>query len=115
MNAAVSWLLGAEALFENEPEITIAGMEMRETGRSEIAPYLAVTVIVRDGDDAAIVSAEKVATMFEATSDLRDWDGAAKLEPIVAESSRDPGGTLHFTIVPGNGSASSAFLRIKVK
>lgn len=115
LNAAVSWLLGAEALFENEPEITIAGMEMRETGRSEIAPYLAVTVIVRDGDDAAIVSAEKVATMFEATSDLRDWDGAAKLEPIVAESSRDPGGTLHFTVVPGNGSASSAFLRIKVK
>lgn len=118
-HAAVSFLLGAEALFENEPEITITGMEMVEAGMTRLggdaSPHLLVAVIVRDGDDTAFVSAEKVAAMFEATSDLRDWGGAAKLEPVVTESSRDADGALHFSVVPGDGSASSAFLRIKAK
>ena len=52
--------------------------------------------------------------MFEATSDLGDWDGEAKLTPSVTNATRNQDGTMTFTVVPGDGTATSAFLRIKV-
>ncbi|MBP5543295.1 MAG: hypothetical protein ILM98_04420 [Kiritimatiellae bacterium] len=112
-NAAVSWLLGAEALFENEPAITITGLSFDDAG--EATSSLNVTVEVKDGEDVVKVAAEKVASMFEATSDLRDWDGAAKLMPTVSGATRNADNTMTFTVTPGDGTATSAFLRIKVK
>ena len=53
--------------------------------------------------------------MIEATSDLDDWEGEAKLTPFVTNATRNPDGTMTFTVVPGDGTAASAFLRIKVK
>ncbi len=123
-HAAVSWLLGAETLFENEPEIQIAALSLadaRGTGNqgsrirgqgSGIA--MSVTVVVKDGEEIALVDEEKVASMFEMTNDLGDWDGAAKLTPSVTNATRNPDGTMSFTVVPGDGTATRAFLRIKV-
>ena len=64
-----------------------------------------------DGNIVA-VDPEKVAAMFEATSDLRDWDGAAKLTPEVEVLGTDANGKMTFAVTPGDGTAQSAFLRI---
>ncbi len=111
--AAVSWLLGAEGLFENDPEITFAGLEITDPARSESSPHLQVTVVVKDGEEIALVDQAKVAGMFEATGDLGDWDGEAKLTPSVSDATRNLDGTMTFTVVPGDGTATSAFLRIR--
>ena len=50
--------------------------------------------------------------MFEATSDLGDWDGAAKLTPAVSVETGD-GATMRFKVTPGDGTATRAFLRIR--
>ena len=57
-------------------------------------------------------AAEKVKAMFEATSDLGDWDGAAKLTPAVSVETGD-GATMRFKVTPGDGTATRAFLRIR--
>jgi hypothetical protein len=57
------------------------------------------------------VDSEKVATMFEATSDLGDWSGAA-LVPHV-QSLGKSGNAMRFTVKPGDGSSPRAFLRIR--
>ncbi len=75
---------------------------------------MSVTVVVKDGEEIALVDEEKVASMFEMTNDLGDWDGAAKLTPSVTNATRNPDGTMSFTVVPGDGTATRAFLRIKV-
>ncbi len=118
-HAAVSWLLGAEALFTQEPDIRIASFALADAGEMGngergTACAMSVTVVVKDGEEIALVDAEKVASMFEATSDLGDWNGAAKLTPSVTSATRNPDGTMTFTVVPGDGTATSAFLRIKV-
>ena len=56
--------------------------------------------------------AEKVAAMFESTSDLGDWDGAAKLTPAVEELGTVDG-VMRFKVTPGDGSSPRAFLRIR--
>ena len=66
-----------------------------------------------DGESAVAVAAEKVAQMFEATSDLGDWNGAAKLAPTVTVSGTDSNGKMSFTVKPGDGKTSQAFLRIR--
>ena len=55
--------------------------------------------------------AEKVAAMFEATSNIGDWDGAAKLTPI-DEMLGVSDVVMRFRVTPGT-SAPSAFLRIR--
>ena len=50
--------------------------------------------------------------MFEATGDLGDWNGAAKLTPEVTVEEGD-GATMRFTVTPGDGTAPRAFLRIR--
>ena len=109
--AAVSYLLGTETLFAQEPEILIAALAYSQgTGSA-----MSVTVVVKDGEEIALVDEEKVASMFEATGDLGDWDGAAKLIPSVSNATRNQDGTMTFTVVPGDSTVTSAFLRIKVK
>jgi hypothetical protein len=51
--------------------------------------------------------------MFEATGDLGDWTGAAKLTPTVTITGTDASGKMTFVVTPGDGTASKAFLRIK--
>ena len=57
------------------------------------------------------VDQEKVAAMFEATGDLGDWTGAA-LAPQVRSLGKS-GDSMRFTVTPGDGSAPTAFLRIR--
>ena len=50
--------------------------------------------------------------MFEATSSLGDWEGDSKLKPTVEVLESD-GNTMRFKVKPGDGTAPSAFLRIR--
>ena len=114
-HAVPAWLIGADAPFANEPIIMLTEFNTGAVDAPSMASQLSVTVEVKDGEVVALVAAEKVATMFEATSDLQDWDGAAKLVPSVSNATRNADGTMTFAIIPGDGTATSAFLRIKVK
>ena len=116
--AAVSWLLGAEALFANEPEIRIAALALAQgTGNREqgTGSAMTVTVVVKNGEEIARVDEKKVASMIETTGDLGDWNGAAKLTPSVTSATRNQDGTMTFTVIPDDGTATSAFLRIKAE
>ena len=123
-NAAVSWLLGAEKLFVNEPTITISEMSVAGNdgfaGNGDVAPpdgvAFTLTVTVTDGENPVAVASEKVRGMFEATSDLSDWDGPHRLVPGVTEITGGSGSTLRFRVVPDStGNSDRAFLRVKVK
>ena len=111
-HAAAAYLLGAERLFENEPTVEIGELSIAESeGAGTTAMTVAVTV--KDGESAVAVSAAKVAAMFEATGDLGDWTGAAKLIPTVTPSGTDASGKMTFVVTLGDGTASKAFLRIR--
>ena len=88
-------------------------MAVGERSSGTLAPTMTVAVTVKDGDSAVAVSAAKVAAMFEATGDLGDWTGAAKLTPMVTTSGTDANGKMTFVVTPGDGTATKAFLRIK--
>ncbi|MGN0853351.1 MAG: hypothetical protein ACI4Q3_08240, partial [Kiritimatiellia bacterium] len=107
-HAAASYLLGAAALFENEPTVEIGKFALGASGGA-----LEVEVIVKDGASQVKVAAANVAAMFEATSDLGDWTGAAALTPEVTVNGTDANGTMSFTVVLGDGTAPRAFLRIR--
>ncbi|MBR5549555.1 MAG: leucine-rich repeat domain-containing protein, partial [Kiritimatiellae bacterium] len=128
-HAAAAYLLGAEELFDNEPTIVITGVEMGDGAASasflnrngllladaqkRVPPAcMTVSVVVKDGERVVAVDASKVAAMFEATSDLGDWNGAAKLTPTVQVLEGD-GATMRFRVTPGDGTATRAFLRIR--
>lgn len=110
---AASYLLGAAELFDNEPKVGITEVAM--PGQSSLATdnSMTVRVVVRDGERTVAVDPAKVAAMFEATSDLNDWDGAAKLTPAVEVLATDANGKMTFAVTPGDGTAPSAFLRIR--
>ena len=116
-NAAAAFLLGAERLFENAPKVEIGEVVVGnggETGGGQgaIRPTeVTVSVTVRDGEEAVRCAAEKVKEMFEATSDLGDWTGAAKLTPTVSVEAGE-GATMRFKVTPGDGTVPRAFLRI---
>ena len=111
-HAAAAYLLGAERLFENEPTVEIGELAIGE-GESAGTTAMTVAVTVKDGESAVAVNAAKVAAMFEATSDLGDWTGAAKLTPTVTTSGTDASGKMTFVVTPGDGTAAKAFLRIR--
>ncbi|MGN0855557.1 MAG: hypothetical protein ACI4R9_08570 [Kiritimatiellia bacterium] len=111
-HAAASYLFGAAALFENEPTVEIGKVVLGERMGEALGPDMHVEVVVKDGENPVAVAAEKVAAMFEATSDLGDWDGAA-LTPAVTVKGTDASGTMSFTVTPGDGTAARAFLRIR--
>ena len=111
-----SYVLGAGTLLENEPEIAIGEVGVSEDGALGIThPSVTVSVTVKDGETAIAVDAMKVASMFEATSDLDDWDGTAKL-PVSAEAteagSANNGHSMRF-LVTLPADAMRAFLRIR--
>ena len=113
IHSSPAYLLGSDELFDNEPEVGIVEMNVEggATGRS-----FAVAVSVTDGDDQVVVDAAKVAAMFEATSDLGDWDGPAKLTPavVVVEAGETSAALpMRFRVTPGDGTPGSAFLRIR--
>ena len=132
-NAAVAFLLGAERLFENAPTIEIddfavvTSAPLSSGGGLGHPTDMTVSVTVRDGDDAVQCAAEKVKDMFEATTDLGDWDGGRAgtrdptghtlpvaveiAEPVVGDS----GETMRFNVTPGDGTSPKAFLRVRVK
>ena len=107
-----SYVLGTGALLENEPEITI-GDVVAVAGGAFGATHTAVTVsvTVKDGGEVVAVDAAKVAAMFEATSDLGDWDGVAKIVPTVQVV--DDCATPKFTVTLDSSADEKAFLRIR--
>ena len=117
-HAAAAYALGAERLFENEPTIEIGDVAVA-TGdgggegvwQGTDPTAMLVSVTVRDGERVVAVDQEKVAAMFEATSDLGDWVGAA-LAPQVRTLGKS-GDSMRFTVTPGDGTAPRAFLRIR--
>ena len=111
-NAAAAYLLGAERLFENEPTVEIGELTISD-GESAGTTAMTVAVIVKDGERVATVDAAKVAAMFEATGDLVDWNGAARLTPTVTITGTDASGKMTFVVTPGDGTAARAFLRIR--
>jgi len=112
-HATAAYLLGAAALFDNEPVIEISEVEV-DDGADDPDEKGAITlsVTVKDGENAVVVASEKVKEMFEATSSLDDWEGDAKLTPVVHILERN-GATMRFKVTPGDGKAASAFLRIR--
>ncbi len=111
-----SYVLGAGTLLENAPEIVIGEVGVSENGVMGITyPSVTVCVTVKDGGEAIAVDAVKVASMFEATSDLDDWDGATKL-PISAEAVETAnvgnGYSMRFQVTLPVG-AERAFMRIR--
>ena len=115
-HTAAAYLLGAERLFDNEPKVEISEVGVGEAddgGALGITrPTMTVMVTVKDGDEAVKCAAEKVKGMFEATSDLGDWNGAAKMLPSVTVEDSE-GATMRFKVTPGDGTAMRAFLRIR--
>ena len=130
-NAAAAYLLGAERLFENKPKVEfgeIAVVENGTQGTDGTGTAISVAVTVRDGEEAVKCAEEKVAAMFEATSDLNDWaegggaavsskppyQNALSVEVEVEEPvAGDSAATMRFKVTPGDGTAPRAFLRIR--
>ena len=112
-HAAASYLLGAAALMENEPTVEFSDVEIGgDSGEESEKGTITLSVTVKDGENAVAVASEKVANMFEATSDLGDWAGEAKLTPTV-EVLEGEGNTMRFKVKPGDGKSPSVFLRIR--
>ena len=91
---------------EGAPEFEIVGVSVEQTAIRRII----VGVVAKAGGKTVPIDAANV--VFEATSDLRDWDGAAKLTPMVEVLEGD-GATMRFRVTPGDGTTTSAFLRIR--
>ena len=108
----VSYEMGADRVFKNKPVVEISNVELSNSGVTGGAS-VTVDIVVRDGEDVQNVSSEKVAAMFEATSDLRDWEGAAKLEPNAEPVTVGKTSRAKVKITPGDGSSQRAFLRLK--
>ena len=133
-NAAAAYLLGAERLFENAPKVEFGEVVVGEKGTEGTGgtqgtgSAISVAVTVRDGEEAVACAAEKVAAMFEATSDLGDWADGGKAagsgsqpyqnalpvsvtveEPAAGDSAE----TMRFKVTPGDGTSPRAFLRIR--
>ena len=102
-------LLGAERLFENAPKIEFGEVVAGDEGTGTV---LSVAVTVKDGEEAVACATEKVRGMFEATGDLGDWNGAAKMSPTVTVEASE-GATMRFKVTPGDGTATRAFLRLR--
>lgn len=112
-HTAASYLLGTAVLLQNEPIVEITGVSKGVGGTASATGNVSLSVRVRDGEDIVLADSEKVGRMVEATGDLGDWTGSAKLLPTISQRSRDADGTMHFMVVPGDGTAPKVFLRIR--
>ena len=112
-NAAAAYLLGAERLFANAPKVEFEEVVVGEEGTEGTKGTMTVAVSVKDGEVVVPCDAEKVAAMFESTSDLGDdWNGETMLTPIVQQLGTVDG-AMRFKVTPGDGTSSKAFLRIR--
>ncbi len=109
-NAAAAYLLGAERLFENAPKVEFEELAVGDNGTSGTEGTVTIAVTVKDGEDSVECSAEKVKSLFEATGNLGDWAGDAKLPVEVEVIGTSP---MRFRVTPGDGTSPSAFLRIR--
>ena len=103
-------------LFENEPDVEIGEVVVGSEDSGAMGasrPTMTISVAVKDGERTVAVDTAKVAAMFEATSELGDWTGEAKLTPTVIATGIDASGKMSFTVSPGDGAAKGAFLRIR--
>ena len=113
-----SYELGAEELFENEPEVVLGvpsvPSEEAESASAKWgaagAPWV-VSVTVKDGEKVAGVDAAKVAALFECTGDLSDWSGAAAVK-VSVEPLEGEGEGMRFLVTPEEAGRGRAFLRI---
>ena len=108
-NAAAAYLLGAERLFRNAPNVAFATMMV------DAATQMSLSVVVKDGDEAVKCSADKVKDMFEATSDLENWTQLPVTVTVEEPVAGDDAWTMRFKAVPDAGVVPRAFVRIKVK
>ncbi len=114
VHAWTSFWLEANRLFMDTPKARIETMALTTANSLPAEIHMmSVKVTVRDGDEVVNVDAEKVATMFEATRDLNDWTGEAKLVPNVRSVTKGDNGMMTFDVILGDGTATSAFLRIR--
>ena len=102
--AAAAYLLGADALFASEPKI-----EIDDAAVGLGSGTLTVHVAVKDGAREVSVDTAKVASMIEATSDLGDWAGGARIVPTVQVV-----GEGQFTVAP-TGNPPCFFMRVRLK
>ena len=110
-----SYVLGTSVLLENEPTVEFSEAYMSNDsggGSVVVNGRMMVEVVVKDGARAVNVDATKVASMFEATSDLVDWTDAAKVELSVTPVD-GTGEGVHFLVAPVDVSAERVFMRIK--
>ena len=111
-HAAAAFLLGATKLFENEPIIKMCDVSIESSpGCGGVHGTMIVGVAVKDGERTVAVDAAKIAAMFEATSDLGDWGGAAlpvTIEPLGCENA-----AMQFRVAPSSYTAPQVFLRIR--
>ena len=108
-NAAAAYLLGAERLFGNLPNVSFGTMTV------DAAAQMSLSVVVKDGDEAVKCSADKVKDMFEATSDLENWTQLPVTVTVEEPVAGDDAWTMRFKAVPDAGVVPRAFVRIKVK
>jgi len=101
--AGVSYDFGTTELLTDDPTV-----EITEIGN--VADGLKVSVVVKDGDDPVKVAADKVAEMFEATSDVGDWTKTVDL--TVENATQNADNSISFTVVPA-GNPSTTFIRLK--
>ena len=106
--AGDSFAFGVEELFENAPEVQISDIVAGTGGPGAMA----VVVTVKDGDSPKRVSSEKVAQMFEATTDVADWT-KGRIKANVIDHTGKVATPVEFTVTPGDGTAERAFLRIR--
>ena len=113
--AWAAYALGATTLLDHEPTIEFGDVSIvmsSDDGSGTRRPAMMVSVMVKDGEKVVPVNAEKIAAMFEATSDLGDWKGASALVPRV-QNIGGSGGAMRFLVTSGDGTEKNAFLRIR--
>ena len=108
-----SFLLGADNLFENEPEIQIGGIALERGGAKSAtsSTTLEIRVTVKDGETSVPVDAAKVAALFDAATTPGDWEVTPRL-PVTATQTGTFGDTLLFRVSPGTGTEPAIFLRL---
>ena len=108
-----SFLLGADVLFGNEPDIRFDGVAFGPGGTKSAAPSsaLEIRVTVKDGETSVPVDAAKVAALFDAATNPNDWETTPRL-PVTATQTGTDGDTLLFRVSPGTGTEPAIFLRL---
>ena len=95
-----SYSFGVEELFENEPTVEFTSIAVENASDASMR----VTFTVKDGGVEKAVSAEKVADMFEISTDFTTWTDDVSVT-INGDGS--------FTVKPSDPALTSAFIRIK--